>query len=732
MPKREKIKKKLGVKNKTKRTRILTKNTTKKLDINVSEILPRVKLSNLKNNWKKLHSVKQIEKTTRSASTKKMKKVKRLKFNFKVSDKRKIGQYMYKNIIKNTSTKLLYDAGIHLKSQPVLKFSAKKKKATDLFKIKLLAKDLKAADDIDSPLLPNIDHIIKKARLYYKEKKIVPLIIVDVDYGKLTKSATKKLMIDSLGVLHFDKYDSSSIEQKNCFAFAPIIDTVGYKNVSMIIKKDFIFTNKKIPKSYYYSIDNSSYKKINLNQVFNLKISKANVKHRISISPQRDHQDRLLYSFMSATPVPRPDLFWEGEQVLDSERDERTWITAHVYFAFNRDTSPGAPEIQNPIVILGGFSPNFEEYALMYHELSRIRFQGLDLITALRQAYDVILLTYADIEASIVLNSHSLSSIIHDINDRNVRVVNGETIHDGIILVGISMGGLVTRLTLAGMENGFLDPPEHRVKLWISIDAPHQGAHIPLAYQYMISELGVLMPFTDQLGIVDKLSSTSAKEMLIEHIDGIVLTTPDETFVPASNEPQGTAERLPSEILEHISERNMLSEILTVDTLDRITSKTIGKTQHATERDEFLDILYEWGDFPHDVRHTVAISSGSLWANRASQAWWNFDPSYVTSMNGRDYETFKFVMHISNWEPSFDNRYDGEDADRHFYGEPSDPDAVPPRWNLFPDNIARVKNESDLAYRFTYNTDLGMSILYAGFKILVGPFETNARYIDLK
>jgi hypothetical protein len=83
------------------------------------------------------------------------------------------------------------------------------------------------------------------------------------------------------------------------------------------------------------------------------------------------------------------------------------------------------------------------------------------------------------------------------------------------------MGGLIARYALSYMEDNSLDS---ETRLYISFDAPHRGANIPISLQYLINY------FADQVGdataqqVVDQLlNSPAAKEMLVDHLLGHLL-----------------------------------------------------------------------------------------------------------------------------------------------------------------------------------------------------------------
>lgn len=76
----------------------------------------------------------------------------------------------------------------------------------------------------------------------------------------------------------------------------------------------------------------------------------------------------------------------------------------------------------------------------------------------------------------IIRNAYSIASFIQKIN-ADLQTV-GST--EKLVVVGPSMGGLITRYALAYLEKQGIN---HNTKVWVSMDSPHQGANIPLAIQ---------------------------------------------------------------------------------------------------------------------------------------------------------------------------------------------------------------------------------------------------------
>lgn len=108
-----------------------------------------------------------------------------------------------------------------------------------------------------------------------------------------------------------------------------------------------------------------------------------------------------------------------------------------------------------------------------------------DGITTLRNLlidnpqYDIIYVDWRIGTDYIQRNALLLEDIIRWVNI-NKEPFNG--VMQPLVIIGQSMGGLITRWALKDMEN---HSENHQTRLFISYDSPQQGANVPLGYQYM-------------------------------------------------------------------------------------------------------------------------------------------------------------------------------------------------------------------------------------------------------
>lgn len=142
--------------------------------------------------------------------------------------------------------------------------------------------------------------------------------------------------------------------------------------------------------------------------------------------------------------------------------------------------------------------------------------------------YTFVIIDWDNSYAPMQINSANLQNVIDFLKcnggvDRNVPP-------PPFVIVGESMGGVITRHALASMESqnylnsqGCLRNLMHNTRLFISQDAPQQGASIPLGLQYLyqyITQMGLplnaltLGAFSQYLNLLNG----SASQLLIYHV----------------------------------------------------------------------------------------------------------------------------------------------------------------------------------------------------------------------
>jgi hypothetical protein len=150
--------------------------------------------------------------------------------------------------------------------------------------------------------------------------------------------------------------------------------------------------------------------------------------------------------------------------------------TGIAYVLYGSDSGGKHTRLTKPIILADGFPGH--HYDDIYALLNRNQF----LQTLLRHGYDAVLLTYGHGADYIQRNAFVAVECIQ----RVIKAMPAAQNPVPLIVGGGSMGGIITRYALAYMEQQRI---EHQTGMWLSLDAPHQGANVPPGGQHQIFAL---------------------------------------------------------------------------------------------------------------------------------------------------------------------------------------------------------------------------------------------------
>lgn len=199
------------------------------------------------------------------------------------------------------------------------------------------------------------------------------------------------------------------------------------------------------------------------------------------------------------------------------------------------DMSPGKCEyeiflspdgiLDKPIYMVDGFDPSdSRNITAIYNLLTYTDAGGVtrNLGDRIRneEGYDVVIVnfpTYTNAIGRVVdggadfieRNALSLVTVMEIINAQKVGTEQN-------VVIGPSMGGLISRYALRFMEQNSLN---HQTRLWISFDSPHYGANVPIGVQHLFNYFAY--GYGDSAGVKPlintMLRSPAAKQMLVDH-----------------------------------------------------------------------------------------------------------------------------------------------------------------------------------------------------------------------
>lgn len=248
----------------------------------------------------------------------------------------------------------------------------------------------------------------------------------------------------------------------------------------------------------------------------------------------------------------------------------------HIYYHYQNPNSTDCERIlKKPIIVLDGFDPldghpmgkidnvdpkksTYRDFITFYDEnFIDYTIPGSSLGEEYRKmGYDIVVLNFPTL-GSVVKGYDSPNDDVHipthvyDVNNnavnRNGRIGGADYVqrnayvlvkliqelnaelqangsNEGLVIIGPSMGGQISRYALAYMEKQqALNVPnmDHNTRLWISFDSPHKGANITLGAQQALYSFGYddgEQSAVDQYNLM--LKSKAALSFLIEQDNG--------------------------------------------------------------------------------------------------------------------------------------------------------------------------------------------------------------------
>lgn len=167
----------------------------------------------------------------------------------------------------------------------------------------------------------------------------------------------------------------------------------------------------------------------------------------------------------------------------------------------------GCGNITRPLIVAEGFESGLlgTENPLGENHINRFLDEATDFTGNLGAEianYDIIYVNWDQGRDDLRRNALLLEDIITWVNqEKDANATQN-------VVIGQSMGGVIARYALAGMEQ---DPNlNHDTSLYISHDAPHQGANIPIGIQYFARHMA------------DQFVSTPVGDMALPVAEGSV------------------------------------------------------------------------------------------------------------------------------------------------------------------------------------------------------------------
>ncbi|MFI5220807.1 MAG: hypothetical protein ACHQK8_00670, partial [Bacteroidia bacterium] len=335
-------------------------------------------------------------------------------------------------------------------------------------------------------LFDSTDALRAKVQSYLNDNKI-PITAFYMKYNYILSSAFDD------GILSFNStdtliYTSDSTQtpfgETATFLAAPALDQIVQGTCNFIVPSDLYLTNsnKTLSKIEIRFGSLAQWQEMTLNTV--LSIDFSNTEGNMTIDTRFTYSDGTVLT--SRTPIAfkkKP-----GTYAGPYQNANATWdiagTSSHDGAIVKVAYGCGKTKLTKPFIIIEPFDVN-DEFTLswMLHTLSGS--MPLLLKELETQGYDLVYIDFKHNTDYIERNSACVKQIIDQVN--STKATNGSS--EPNTVMGISMGGVIGRYTLRNME---INSQNHQTNSFISVDAPHRGAYVPISVQYMLKSISEL------------------------------------------------------------------------------------------------------------------------------------------------------------------------------------------------------------------------------------------------
>ncbi len=369
----------------------------------------------------------------------------------------------------------------------------------------------------------------------YPSELLIPVIYFNAN--KIKSSALNMGLLAYQNEQFHDVPGSATpYEAFDLFAVSPVRRTVYGGKVNFKLQADLYITNttKSISLAEIDPDDGIGYRAISFNTPLSITYNTFGEKV-IKIAFTFSDGKKLYSQFkvvVDAQIQKSPSDWSDLEQPFSPVEGQHSGGIVYVKYA-NSNT---AKKLKRPLIVAEGFDPscllttvNNSSIDAFLQKLSVVYLEnGQNFYSALLSNYDIVYLDYKNGVDDIFRNARLLEDAIAWVNRQKAGVTDAEP----NVVMGISMGGLVSKIALRRME---VEGGNHNTRLFISFDSPHKGANVPPAYQALVWHLNNLL-----FGVyVNKeaymlAKSTATKQLLklyVDYANGTLTDSYNKSFI---------------------------------------------------------------------------------------------------------------------------------------------------------------------------------------------------------
>ena len=342
------------------------------------------------------------------------------------------------------------------------------------------------------------DHDLRLAAFKDQDKHAFLVSIIDIDYQMVKPEVLQKIKSANY---HLKK---SQLETHHLFlAGVPAQRKYTGRKVSFDFNQKFYITNTKSIKYFNVNFgDGQGERRVLPGQIITVNY-KTDGEKIINLTAYYGdgHKHTASFKVKILSPKVTPDETWNITADIPY-RGAYGKVEVGIFYG------AGHTSLTKPIVIVDGFDPENSRGIQEIYELAN---QQNMFDQLLARGFDAVVVNNLAGADYIQRNAFAFIKVIQKVNE---RMRQAGTYDNQIIVIGPSMGGLITRYGLRYMEQHRL---WHNVKLWISFDSPQRGANVPLGLQHWVRFFADEGDSEDAQRALDALNSPAAQQMLIYH-----------------------------------------------------------------------------------------------------------------------------------------------------------------------------------------------------------------------
>ncbi len=363
------------------------------------------------------------------------------------------------------------------------------------------------------------------AKQYTQSSGNIPLFLIHQRYHRIKPNAFEKkwLTIENKQLVDHTG-GGTPFEEKHVFAMAPLTKTLSKRQATFVLPDFLVCASHKIDRLEIDFDDGKGFRRLSVNEPIDVAFSHK--KEAIIMVRAIDHEDTLLSQSKVLLPmdyiidrIPEHTLNDVPNQTITlavngKDHEYGVWLGCDNFY------------LRKPVIIVEGYDPTNRRYVYVS---GAPEYPNKDWDTnlysvaneqkmadKLRNAgYDIVILNFADGLDPLEDQAQVVEALIREVN-RKLAAVGS---YHELVIIGPSSGGIIARYALAEMEGRGED---HNTRLYISFDAPHQGANVPLGLQHLMVFLSRSFPhawvkWKTVEQIKDVFYAKPTKQLLVYH-----------------------------------------------------------------------------------------------------------------------------------------------------------------------------------------------------------------------